>query len=308
MRLLIAYDGSPFADAAIDDLVNAGLPRVVEAKVLTVADVWPQLPAMYREAMVPGPAELSMTVADTAAKMAEQARREAEELATRAAARVAGLFPDWEATSEAQADSPAEAIVREAARWPADLLVVGFHGRGALGRLFFGSVSQKVVKYAPCSVRVGRRVEHRVAGPLRIMIGLDTSDSAAAAVSAAAQRAWPRETVVHLVTAMDVRLVTALPLVDLPGAPIAEDPHELIKEVQKQVAEELRAAGLAVTTAIKDGDPKHVLLDEAESWHADCVFVGAKGTTAVERFLLGSVAGALAAHAHCSVEVVRFGA
>lgn len=47
------------------------------------------------------------------------------------------------------------------------------------------------------------------------------------------------------------------------------------------------------------------LVEEAETWNADCVFVGAKGTRGIERLLLGSVSSAVAARAHCSVEVVR---
>jgi nucleotide-binding universal stress UspA family protein len=53
------------------------------------------------------------------------------------------------------------------------------------------------------------------------------------------------------------------------------------------------------------GDPKRVLVDEAETWSADCIFVGAKGMSRVQRVLLGSVSGAVAARANCSVEVVR---
>jgi nucleotide-binding universal stress UspA family protein len=49
-----------------------------------------------------------------------------------------------------------------------------------------------------------------------------------------------------------------------------------------------------------------VLLNEAEAWHADCVFLGAKGISRIERFLLGSVSSSVAARAHCSVEVIRF--
>jgi nucleotide-binding universal stress UspA family protein len=56
---------------------------------------------------------------------------------------------------------------------------------------------------------------------------------------------------------------------------------------------------------MKEGDPKHVLLDEAEQWGADCLFVGARGLSRIERFLLGSVSAAVAARAQCSVEVVR---
>ena len=40
MRILIAYDGSSGADAALFDLQRAGLPQEAEALVISVADVW----------------------------------------------------------------------------------------------------------------------------------------------------------------------------------------------------------------------------------------------------------------------------
>jgi len=54
------------------------------------------------------------------------------------------------------------------------------------------------------------------------------------------------------------------------------------------------------------GDPKRVLVEESKRWGADCIFVGSMGfSNRVERFLIGSVSSAVAARAHCSVEVVR---
>jgi Universal stress protein family len=51
-------------------------------------------------------------------------------------------------------------IIEKAGEWGADLIVVGSHGRKALGQFFFGSVSQKVLHEAHCSVRVARgRIE-----------------------------------------------------------------------------------------------------------------------------------------------------
>ena len=47
------------------------------------------------------------------------------------------------------------------------------------------------------------------------------------------------------------------------------------------------------------------ILEEADAWGADCIFVGAKGTRGIDRLLLGSVSSAVAARAQCSVEVVR---
>ena len=71
------------------------------------------------------------------------------------------------------------------------------------------------------------------------------------------------------------------------------------------VADELLWAGLVPTTVVEDDDPKWFLVEQAERWKADCIFVGAKGHSGLERFLLGSVSAAVATRAHCSVEVVR---
>lgn len=310
MKVLIGYDGSPFADTAIVDLQNAGLPPTgTQALVLSVADVWPSMPPVYRQALIPGPDEMSMTVTESARELAEAALAEATQLAERARANVAGMFPGWTVEALAVADSPASAITERAEQWGADLVAIGSHGRGALSRLFFGSISQKVLRYAHCSVRVGRHVENRKPGPPRILLGLDTSEGAAAALAAVAQRQWPRDTIVHIVTAIDVRLATAIPVLEAPlGEPgfVSTDEKGWIGDAQKQACEELRRAGLATTSVIRDGDPKHVLLAEAEAWHADLIVLGAKGISRIERFLLGSVSSAVAARAHCSVEVVRF--
>jgi nucleotide-binding universal stress UspA family protein len=309
MKVLIGYDGSSFADAAIDDLQRAGLPADTQARVLCVADVWPSMPPIYRDAIVPGPAELSFAVADAAQARIKTAEREAAALAERARDRVAALFPSWSVEAESVSDSPASALTERAEAWKADLVVIGSHGRGAVARLFFGSISQKVLRYAPCSVRVGRHVENRPPGPLRIMLGLDTSEGAAAALDAVAARAWPAGTQVHLVTAVDVRLATAIPVLEASAydaAPVSTDEQGWLVEAQQHAAGTLRRAGLEVDATLKDGDAKHVLPHEADVWHADCLFVGAKGIGRIERFLLGSVSSSVAARAHCSVEVIRF--
>jgi nucleotide-binding universal stress UspA family protein len=58
---------------------------------------------------------------------------------------------------------PGEAIVDAAQAELADLIVVGTHGRGAVGRLFLGSVSNHVIRHARCPVMVVRPT--RVAAP-----------------------------------------------------------------------------------------------------------------------------------------------
>lgn len=54
---------------------------------------------------------------------------------------------------------PAAALLAEAQRWGADLIVVGTHGRRGLGHLFFGSVAQQVVRGALVPVLTVRGAE-----------------------------------------------------------------------------------------------------------------------------------------------------
>lgn len=59
----------------------------------------------------------------------------------------------------------AHTIVEYAKEIPADLIVVGTHGRGPVAHLFMGSVAEKVVRMAPCPVLVVRPNEHEFVVP-----------------------------------------------------------------------------------------------------------------------------------------------
>src|SRR4051812_1123284 len=154
MKILIAYDGSPCADVALDDLLLAGLPDRAEARVASAADVF------IKPAGAAGAVEHLPLEAIPDVKRGRELAREAFDLAkanaARAADRVRAMYPGWTVTHEAYADSPAWAVVHAAEQFKADLVVVGSHSRGVLGRLVLGSVSQKVVSYANCSVRIAR--------------------------------------------------------------------------------------------------------------------------------------------------------
>jgi nucleotide-binding universal stress UspA family protein len=144
MKVLIGYDGSSGANAALHDLRRAGLPQTVEAVVMSMADVLlPPHPSPAPDADVP-PSPASMPEAARQARLrAQQAVEEAEALAKRANERLQASFPVWNVRAEACADSPAWGLINKADAWRADLLVVGSHGRSPLGRLILGSVSQK---------------------------------------------------------------------------------------------------------------------------------------------------------------------
>jgi nucleotide-binding universal stress UspA family protein len=78
---------------------------------------------------------------------------------------------------------------------------------------------------------------------------------------------------------------------------------EIVAEAQTAIRKE--APALVVTTEIREGDPREVVLEAAEEWRADLIILGSHGYSAARRMLLGSVAQAVSLHATCSVEIVR---
>jgi nucleotide-binding universal stress UspA family protein len=85
-----------------------------------------------------------------------------------------------------------------------------------------------------------------------------------------------------------------------------EEDMTWVRQIADDAAKTLREAGLIAIGEVREGEPKRVLVDEAEEWHADAIFVGSTGSGGrIKRFMLGSVSAAVVARAGCSVEVVR---
>src|SRR5574341_406008 len=181
MKILIGYDGMKGADLALDDLRRAGLPREAEVLVVSVAE-----PSFVLSA----PGSLEMIIARDSIFGMEKART----LVEKAAGRIRSDFPGWRVEEAVVPGSPSEALIVKADEWGADLLVVGSHGHTTLGRFFLGSVSQSVVAHAHCSARVARLRSHKQMAdpdsPVRIVIGVDGSPGAEAAVQAVTSRQW----------------------------------------------------------------------------------------------------------------------
>lgn len=309
MRLLIGYDGSECARAAIRELPRAYLGEAGEARVVSVADITAAVPSpVLAPVQGEGLGAWDRGAAAEADAIRLRAESRAEKVAREGTALAADSLLGWRVGAESFIDSPYWGLIRSAAEWPADLIVVGSHGRSAIGRAVLGSVSGYVLSHAPCSVRIGRPGrEVRSTAPgdaLRIIVGADGSEGARAALRVVGARRWPAGTEIRVVTAVDERLATAVAayagwLVD------RERRASGIRQTLDAVVDDLQRAGLKVSAAVLEGDPKRVLVEVAEEWRADCVFVGARGHSRLERFLLGSVAAAVAARAPCSVEMVR---
>lgn len=298
MKILIGYDGSASADAALDDLQRAGLPDETAALLVSVAEVLMPPPPYSDELLGLSRASRRVDAAIAQSQsQRKQALKEAEELAAKAREWVRAHFPDWQVEAEGLAGLPSAELIRRADEWQADLVVVGSQGRSTLGQFVLGSVSKQVVTDSRHSVRVGRGVAGQSSlTPPRVMIGVDGSPEAQSALDAVGRRVWPEGTQVRMVTVDD----------DTSPARLVHIPAAAARRMVEWGEQELRALGVNVSAAIEQGEPQRVLLEEARRWNADAIFVGGRTfDSALERFWLGSVSTALVTKAHCSVEVVR---
>lgn len=304
MKVLIATDGSEFAELAMKDLLRAGIPKNFEAIVLSVADVW--LPPGHEQSSV------SEEVTETVKRARERVKfalGQAQEIARVGAEHVMELFPGSNVIPEAMADSPGWGIIARAEKWRADLIVIGSQGLTGLSRLILGSVSQKVVTHSHCPVRIGRAIEKLERKEIRIILGMDGSPGAKHATDIIASRQWPSGTEVKILSILGPRLSTAsiayMPTTVNWIQESYRDEEAWLRTILKEESEKLRNAGLNVTEHILIGNPTQILIENAENMLADCIFVGARGLNRIERFLLGSVSSAVSSRAHCSVEVVK---
>jgi nucleotide-binding universal stress UspA family protein len=146
MKILIAVDGSECSDAAINEILHRPWPPKTEVRAITAFEV-PVMVGIEPWAASPNYFEqLEKAVRTGARATVDQALEKlkpiANEMLTISGAAIEG--------------APGQAIVEEAERWGADLIVMGSRGLGTWNRLLLGSVSSNVVHHAKCSVEIVR--------------------------------------------------------------------------------------------------------------------------------------------------------
>ena len=182
-----------------------------------------------------------------------------------------------------------------------DLCVMGTHGRTGVTRILLGSVAEKVVRHAPCSV-LAVRADGEPDGPFRhVLCPTDFSEASTHAVDVAAKLVEPGGDlrVLHVI---EVPIAASGPI---RVAEFARDldarASEALAKTAARVSEKIRVTTSsrigfpgAQTLAVLEADPK-----------IDLVVMGSHGRTGLRRALLGSVAEKVVRNAKSPVMVVR---
>jgi nucleotide-binding universal stress UspA family protein len=295
-RILCPTDFSLFSERALEHAIALADPGT---SVITVLHVVPPL--------IP-PAALPFPMTPTLDVNARQAALDAvgrfSELA-----RKAGIRTEL----EVREGSIAGHVVKLAETLPADLVVMGTHGLTGFERLMLGSVTERVLRRAPCPVlTVPRALPARGDRGRRrletILCPLDFADPSAGALRVA--RALAREN--------HARLLLVHVIEGWAENDVRDHSHWAVPEYRRFLEKEGRArldAALGaedreacrVETILEAGKPYVEILRIAAERAADLVVMGVHGARTTDLNLFGSTAQHVVRQATCPVLTVRSG-
>jgi nucleotide-binding universal stress UspA family protein len=145
---------------------------------------------------------------------------------------------------------------------------------------------------------------------MRVLLPIDDSPHSDAAIVDVARGSWPDGTAIEILSVIHASAPLAVDPAIVMAAVYVEQleerwrrPTMLVNAARDQI--EGDAWGVHVATKIIEGNPKDVIVDEAQQWGADLIVMGAGGYGGPRRMVLGSVAHSVVANAPCSVQVVR---
>lgn len=290
MRVLIALDATPQCGEIVAEMASRPWPADTFFLLLHVLDPFPF-----------GKAPISL----------KRAKDAAEAQLKEAGRKLCG--GGWAMEEDVVLGRARQEIAKIAAKWKADLVVVGSNEAGALTRLLLGSTARAVLRHAPCAVEIVRPCTDGetaiVEKGMKILVATDGSECSLAALHSVASRPWPENSKFKVISIPE------------PFMPLGEFPQFELKEIenlniaaQKDArryvdagAQILQKAGLEAcgeTPLPRDSDAREIV-KEAEKWHARMVVLGSHGRRGFDRLTMGSVSEHVALHAPCSVEVIR---
>jgi nucleotide-binding universal stress UspA family protein len=278
MRVLLATDASDDARTATSWLTQFPLPADSQLRVVHAVSIPPSA------LDVPPVREFQQSLRDEGRHVAEVAK---QALSARFAV-VDTLVSEGDARA---------VILRVAEEWPADLIVVGARGLGALAGFLLGSVSLAVARHARASVLVVKGGAARLRG---VLVAVDASEHANTAATFLAGLPLDPDTTVRLVG-----------VVQPPRYPVT---GELVKERRTALDQALAKAAAPFANVVRHvqrqalvGHPVDALVGATSRRDVDLVVLGARGLGTIPRLLLGSVSEGVLRHVDRPVLIVKGG-
>lgn len=304
MNILIATDGSDNASNALNFMLRFPFPRGSKMTVLTVVTDIPMLPAELDVLDEAQTEALDLANQHLVEDAKERVAREGERL------RKYG----WSGETMVRNGNPVSEILHAAEEIDADLIVLGSHGTGMSRRFLLGSVSDRVLEYAKCSVMIVKKkpgeeaaadIEAGTGAPCRIMLAYDNSDLAHEALEQCSSLPLAENSAINVVYVMP--LITAYRQdVRQHINKIWLQKEQIMQAELEQAVSSVQWATPNVTTQLREANSvSDEILIAAEEAGSDMIMFGCKDKSAIKSFLFGSITRRMARHAECTVWAVR---
>ena len=276
-RLLLATDLSSRAERALTRAVRLARQHQAELRVLSVVE------------------------GDRPANLVDAERAEAERVVSGRLQTAGDAKPS--SSISVVAGKPFAEILREAASWPADLIVIGMHQADVLQDMFRGTTAERIIREGHIPTLVVRKdaaEDYR-----RIVVGIDFSVHASRAAQCAFRLAPKAE--FHLVHSF------LSPFPHFIYGDVRAEAREVHTQAMDRVVNEELTAFVArfgdqvppVNRLVVNGMAQAVLLASASQLDADLLVAGTHGRAGIAHAALGSVAEDLLLQAPCDVLVAK---
>lgn len=295
-RILVPLDGSEASEASLNlvERLRSERVRLLRVEQNKHMPVSPFMTGMY----------LDLDISDP-----DAVREELETIAERLRNR------GWTVEVDVRVGDPAEQIIASAE--DADLVVMTTHGRGAAGRVIFGSTADRVARHGTVPTLLLRSGAHPIESiaPSRVVVPLDGSALAELALPEAEKLARVLGVPIHLARAVSADEIMATVRAELaatnPDPSHEQDVYERARQIPERQATEyleakatlLEGAGHTTTIEVLKGTPVFVLLWMIQS--GDIVVMTTHGIGGYRRWMIGSVAEKLVREAAAPILLVR---
>jgi nucleotide-binding universal stress UspA family protein len=291
-KLLVPLDGSQLAERALE-------PALQMAQFANSQIVLLRVP-VFRQVMLPDAAG-EVVVWDE--NLDDRTQAEAEDYLEQIRSR----YPHINIITRVISGDEAGVIIDTAGREAADLVIMSTHGYSGFTRWVMGSVTERVLRHAPCPVLVVRKE-----GPIsNVVITLDGSPLAESALEPGLAIARYFGARACLLRVYYGGSLTEKERVQInwtegeSGASLYEQVQAGVKQYLDELAQAHQSAGQIIETAVMEGSPAFTILDYAEARSTDLLVMATHGRTGLRRFVYGSVTEKMMRSIDCNILIIR---
>lgn len=287
MKVLLATDGSAYAEEAAKFLAHLPHAGTLDISVLTVINIPHVDTASADDRWRPDCMRRETAAAETTFEQ------------------VAEMFEGADAAIKhvTREGYRGETIVDEAVKSNADLIVMGARGRSSISRMLLGSTSDYVATHAPCSVLVIRPtgIQSETHPRLRVALAYDETGPSQAAIEEFSEFEWGPQTEMHVISVVSYVSEFLNESVIDPA-----DVRQHTETALRRAAAQLHDVAPNVHSHLIECD--HIgdgIAQYAQDQDCDLVVMGHTSRSRLGEFLLGSVSKYVLRHAPCSVWITR---